>query len=87
VVDTAAGGLGGCPFAAGATGNLATEDLLYMLDGLGVSTGVDLERLLDAVQLLEDELRIRAQSRVFAARRRSRPNRNDAKMRADELVQ
>jgi hydroxymethylglutaryl-CoA lyase len=39
--DTAAGGLGGCPFAPGASGNLATEDLLYMLDGLGIETGVD----------------------------------------------
>lgn len=70
VIDGAAGGLGGCPYAVGASGNLATEDLLYMLDGLGVRTGVDLERLLDAVQLLEDELGIRARSRVFAAKRR-----------------
>jgi hydroxymethylglutaryl-CoA lyase len=44
-VDAAAAGLGGCPFAPGASGNLATEDLVFMLDGLGVETGVDLERL------------------------------------------
>ena len=44
-VDTAAAGLGGCPFAPGASGNLATEDLVFMLEGLGVETGVDLERL------------------------------------------
>ncbi len=43
VVDSAVGGLGGCPYAKGASGNLATEDLLYMLDGLGLQTGVDLE--------------------------------------------
>jgi hydroxymethylglutaryl-CoA lyase len=44
-VDSSAGGLGGCPFAPGATGNLATEDLVYMLEGLGVRTGIDLGRL------------------------------------------
>jgi len=41
--DASAGGLGGCPYAPGATGNLATEDLLYMLDGLGIETGVSLD--------------------------------------------
>ena len=46
--DASAGGLGGCPYAPGATGNLATEDLLYMLDGLGHETGIDLARLIDA---------------------------------------
>ncbi len=45
VFDASAGGLGGCPFAPGATGNLATEDLVYMLEGMGLSTGVDLDRL------------------------------------------
>ena len=43
IVDSAAGGLGGCPYAPGASGNLATEDLLYMLHGMGIETGVDLE--------------------------------------------
>jgi hydroxymethylglutaryl-CoA lyase len=43
--DASAGGLGGCPFAPGAAGNLATEDLIYMLDGLGLSTGISLERV------------------------------------------
>jgi hydroxymethylglutaryl-CoA lyase len=46
-VDSSAGGLGGCPFAPGATGNLATEDLVYMLHGLGLKTGIDLDRLSD----------------------------------------
>ncbi len=45
VVDASAGGLGGCPFAKSATGNLATEDLIWMLDGLGITTGVDLAAL------------------------------------------
>jgi hydroxymethylglutaryl-CoA lyase len=45
ILDASAGGLGGCPFAPGATGNLATEDLVYMLDGMGVKTGIDLEKL------------------------------------------
>ncbi|HTL11499.1 MAG TPA: hydroxymethylglutaryl-CoA lyase [Bdellovibrionota bacterium] len=44
-LDSSAGGLGGCPYAPGATGNLATEDLVYMLDGMGIKTGIDLDRL------------------------------------------
>ena len=46
--DSAAAGLGGCPYAPGAPGNLATEDLLYMLHGMGVETGVDLEKVVAA---------------------------------------
>jgi hydroxymethylglutaryl-CoA lyase len=45
VVDSAVAGLGGCPYAQGATGNVATEDVVYMLDGMGIRTGVDLDRL------------------------------------------
>jgi hydroxymethylglutaryl-CoA lyase len=48
VIDSAAGGLGGCPFAPGATGNVATEDVVYMLEGMGIKTGVDMEKLLAA---------------------------------------
>jgi hydroxymethylglutaryl-CoA lyase len=48
VIDAAAGGLGGCPFAPGATGNVATEDVVYMLEGMGIKTGVDMNRLLAA---------------------------------------
>ncbi|HET9699422.1 MAG TPA: hydroxymethylglutaryl-CoA lyase [Burkholderiales bacterium] len=47
-LDSSVAGLGGCPYAKGATGNVASEDLLYMLDGLGIETGVSLERLIDA---------------------------------------
>jgi hydroxymethylglutaryl-CoA lyase len=45
IVDSAVAGLGGCPYAAGASGNVASEDVLYMLDGLGIETGVDLAKL------------------------------------------
>jgi hydroxymethylglutaryl-CoA lyase len=48
VIDAAAGGLGGCPFAPGATGNVATEDVVYMLEGLGVKTGVEMPKLVAA---------------------------------------
>lgn len=50
--DASAGGLGGCPYAPGASGNLATEDLVYMLDGLGMTTGVDLGSLVDASRFI-----------------------------------
>jgi len=52
-IDASAGGLGQCPFAPGALGNLATEDLLYMLHGMGVETGVDLELVRSATQRLQ----------------------------------
>jgi hydroxymethylglutaryl-CoA lyase len=45
VVDSAVAGLGGCPYAKGASGNVATEDVVFLLEGLGISTGIDLERL------------------------------------------
>ncbi len=48
VIDSAAGGLGGCPYAPGATGNVATEDVVYMLEGMGIRTGVDMTKLLAA---------------------------------------
>jgi hydroxymethylglutaryl-CoA lyase len=48
VIDSAAGGLGGCPYAPGATGNVATEDVVYMLEGMGIRTGVDMQKLLVA---------------------------------------
>jgi hydroxymethylglutaryl-CoA lyase len=51
--DASVGGLGGCPYAPGAAGNLATEDLVFMLQGMGVETGVDLERLVEAGKVAE----------------------------------
>ena len=52
IVDSSAGGLGGCPYAPGAAGNLATEDLLYMLHGMGIHTGVDLEKVVAATRFI-----------------------------------
>ncbi len=52
VFDSSVAGLGGCPYAVGATGNVATEDVLYMLDGLGIDTGVDMEKLLTAADFI-----------------------------------
>jgi hydroxymethylglutaryl-CoA lyase len=67
--DSAAGGLGGCPYAPGAAGNLATEDLIYMLDGLGIETGVSRELVMKASLSLEDALGHPLPSRVVQATR------------------
>ena len=67
-VDSSAGGLGGCPYAQAATGNLATEDLVYMLDGLGIEHGVDLAALIGTTHWLEDHLGRPSPSRVVRAR-------------------
>lgn len=65
--DSAAGGLGGCPYAPGASGNLATEDLLYLLRGLGVETGIDLEKVVAASQFLARARGAAPASRYYAA--------------------
>jgi hydroxymethylglutaryl-CoA lyase len=67
VVDASAGGLGGCPYAKSATGNLATEDLVWALDGLGVETGVDLEALVETSQWMAGHLGRPSSSRVVKA--------------------
>jgi hydroxymethylglutaryl-CoA lyase len=54
--DGALGGLGGCPYAPGASGNLATDDLLYMLHGMGISTGVDLDKMIAAAKFIEERI-------------------------------
>jgi isopropylmalate/homocitrate/citramalate synthase len=56
IFDSSAGGLGGCPFAPGAAGNLATEDLLYMLDGMGIETGVDRQKVAQAARFILQHL-------------------------------
>ena len=68
--DSSAGGLGGCPYAPGATGNLATEDLLYMLDGLGIETGMSLQKVLAASRFIEQRLGHPLASRYAAAVKR-----------------
>jgi len=65
--DSAAGGLGGCPFAPGAAGNLATEDLLFMLNGLGVETGVSIDGVADASRFIETKLDHKLPSRYLQA--------------------
>jgi isopropylmalate/homocitrate/citramalate synthase len=67
IFDSSAGGLGGCPYAPGASGNLATEDLLYMLRGLGVETGIDLDAVVTASSFLADVRAAPPASRYFAA--------------------
>jgi hydroxymethylglutaryl-CoA lyase len=66
-VDSSAGGLGGCPYAESATGNLATEDLVWMLDGLGVETGVDLDKLVETSAWMAEQLGRPSPSRVVRA--------------------
>ena len=64
-LDASAGGLGGCPFAPGAAGNLATEDLVYMLDGLGIQSGISLPQLVAASRFIESKLNHRLPSRYL----------------------
>ncbi|MFB0898617.1 MAG: hydroxymethylglutaryl-CoA lyase [Polaromonas sp.] len=65
--DTSVAGLGGCPYAKGATGNVATEDVVYMLHGMGIATGIDLDKLVDAGQFISDFLGRPASSRAAEA--------------------
>jgi len=65
--DTSVAGLGGCPYARGATGNVATEDVVYMLHGMGIATGVDLDLLIDAGQFISDFLRRASHARAGRA--------------------
>lgn len=65
--DTSSAGLGGCPYAKGATGNVATEDVVYMLQGMGIETGIDLDKLIDAGQYISDFLGRKPNSRAATA--------------------
>ncbi len=65
--DTSVAGLGGCPYAKGATGNVATEDVVYMLHGMGIETGIDLDALVDAGQYISEQLGRPSGSRVARA--------------------
>ncbi|MEE8210407.1 MAG: hydroxymethylglutaryl-CoA lyase [Acidiferrobacterales bacterium] len=68
VVDSSVGGLGGCPYASGATGNVATEDVLYMLHGMDIETGVDMDRLIEVGRFISTRLGRETQSRVARAK-------------------
>ncbi|MDD5324079.1 MAG: hydroxymethylglutaryl-CoA lyase [Polaromonas sp.] len=65
--DASIAGLGGCPYAKGATGNVATEDVVYMLHGMGIQTGIDLDKLLDAGKFISDFLERKPNSRAATA--------------------
>ncbi len=65
--DTSVAGLGGCPYAKGATGNVASEDVVYMLHGMGIATGVDLDALIDAGKFISDFLQRAPNSRAAVA--------------------
>jgi hydroxymethylglutaryl-CoA lyase len=65
--DASVAGLGGCPYAAGASGNVATEDVVYMLHGLGIKTGVDLERLVETGEWISAFLKRSSSSKAGKA--------------------
>jgi hydroxymethylglutaryl-CoA lyase/(R)-citramalyl-CoA lyase len=67
LLDASLGGIGGCPFAPRATGNIATEDLVYLLDGEGISTGVDLDALIGIAEWLEGVLGAELEGLVYRA--------------------
>lgn len=69
VVDASVAGLGGCPYAPGASGNVATEDVVYMLEGMGLNTGIQMDLLLQAADFICDHLGITTQSSVGQARK------------------
>ena len=72
-VDSAVAGLGGCPYAKGASGNVASEDLVYLLNGLGIAHGVDLQKLIAAGEFISGRLGRPSQSKVA----RAMPTEND----------
>lgn len=72
IVDSSVSGLGGCPYAKGATGNVATEDVLYMLNGMGIATGVDLKKLIGVSEFVAKELERQPQAKVTLAMRGTR---------------
>ena len=67
VVDSAVSGTGGCPYAKGASGNVATEDVVYMLDGMGLHTGIQLDKLIDTGRWLSQLLGRETSSKVNRA--------------------
>uniref|UniRef100_A0A1L8E0E1 hydroxymethylglutaryl-CoA lyase n=1 Tax=Nyssomyia neivai TaxID=330878 RepID=A0A1L8E0E1_9DIPT len=74
VVDSSISGLGGCPYARGASGNAATEDVVYMLHGLGIQTGVDLEKLVNVGKFICEQLGRPSESKVNRAMRKTKPS-------------
>src|SRR5438309_5042357 len=73
IFDSSAGGIGGCPYAPGASGNVATEDLVYLLEGMGVRTGIDVDKLVQTSLKMERVLGRELPSKVLAAARGACP--------------
>lgn len=71
IVDSSVAGLGGCPYAKGATGNVATEDVVYMLNGIGVKTNIDLQKLMVAGDFINHHLQRPSGSKTSIAMNRS----------------
>ncbi len=71
VIDSSVAGLGGCPYAKGASGNVASEDVLYLLNGLGIETGVDLNKLIQVGRFIAEQLGRKPQSKVNVASTKS----------------
>ena len=69
-MDSSASGLGGCPYAPGASGNVATEDVVYLLNGLGIETGVNLSQLLKASDFIDAQLGRKTASKAGSALRK-----------------
>lgn len=67
VVDSSVAGLGGCPYAKGSSGNVASEDVLFMLEGMGIETGIDFDQLVEAGQFISEYLGRRPGSKASAA--------------------
>jgi len=67
VIDSSVAGLGGCPYAKGATGNVATEDVLYMLNGLGIETGVDIDKMVDVAAFISKAISVPIDSNAATA--------------------
>ena len=76
-IDSSVAGLGGCPYATGASGNVATEDVVYMLDGLNIQTGIDLQKLSDAGTFICKELGRETGSKYALARGKRMPQENE----------
>ena len=64
VIDSSISGLGGCPYANGATGNVTTEDLVYMLKGMGIETGINIEKLIEVSNFISNLLNRNSQSKL-----------------------
>ena len=73
MVDSSVSGLGGCPYAKGASGNAATEDVVYMLHGMGITTGINLPELVQIGRFICEQLKRESESKVTRAMKHAKP--------------